>query len=525
MSEDSFSLSQLTQISFIGNGSFGEVLKVQDKTNGEFYAAKISLRYMAEGSDPAYRDLSREINILSRINHPSILKFIGFSPYNFHDEQKPVIVTEFLSNGSLYDIIELEKKGLCKDQWNDTRKLICIYGIASAMSYLHNHGIIHRDLKPANILMDDFLFPKIADFGLSKMKHQNIESMTVGSTINTIKGTPLYIAPEVWIKADFTPACDIYSFAIIVFEIMTCLEPWKDVNYNQLHTKVENGCRPEIPSYLPEAYKQLIEDCWEQDPIKRPSFENILERLRTDESFITPLVDNNDFLDYIDFIDNYKTTFGNKVIKIDQYIKRKSATFTRVTINNKNSNNNIKIGSSSSVRIKETMSKEKSKSKRFSLFKKSKNKVLYPSNEFKNLGAIQQQIVEESSGDPEKEFKIGKNLIEGIEDFPQNSQIGILYLEQSTKEGSIEAAIYYSELLIKGEVIPQDIPKAEKILKKYKKENSGPVLLLLGKIKLQQNDYSKASTLFSKSAKAGNAEGMYEYINEVFKHFLNRVYS
>ena len=290
MSESSFSLSQLEQVSFIGNGSFGEVFKVKNKHNGEVYAAKVSLRFMVESSDPAYRDLSREINILSRINHPSILKFIGFSPYNFHDEQKPVIVTEFLSNGSLYDIIELEKKGLCKDEWNDTRKLICIYGIASAMFYLHSHGIIHRDLKPANILMDDFLFPKIADFGLSKMKHQNLESMTAGSTINTIKGTPLYIAPEIWINAEFTPACDVYSFAIIAYQLFSNEDPFKNCSNDEIKDKVIKGVRPEFNFPIPDSYRKLIEKCWSQNPAERPSFDQIANELKTDASFITEQV-------------------------------------------------------------------------------------------------------------------------------------------------------------------------------------------------------------------------------------------
>ena len=132
------------------------------------------------------------------------------------------------------------------------------------------------------------------------------------------------------------------------------------------------------PGYFRNFYKKLTNKCTSKKSEKRPSFDDILEKLRTDESFITSFVDKNDFLDYVDFIDNYKTTFGNKVIKIDQYVKRKSVTFTKVTINNGNKNSNIKIGSSSS-RSKESVStsgsKDKSKSKRFSLFNKNKNKM------------------------------------------------------------------------------------------------------------------------------------------------------
>ena len=156
---ENFDLNQIDRLELIGNGSFGEI-----------YAAKVSFKGMT--SKDIIGDLSREVNILMKINHPSVIRFVGFSPINFHEEQKPVIITEFLTNGTLSDMIELEKKGLFNKLWTDTRKLICIYGVAASMSYLHAHNIIHRDLKPANILMDDFLFPKIADFGLSKIKYQ-----------------------------------------------------------------------------------------------------------------------------------------------------------------------------------------------------------------------------------------------------------------------------------------------------------------------------------------------------------------
>ena len=179
----------------IGQGGFGKVFQVKEKRSGKILAAKISLQSLENVSKDNIRSLAREVNIISKLNHPSIVKFIGYSPVDFKNKKKPVIITEFLSNGSLGDIINLEKKSLCKEEWNDTKKIINIYGIASAMSFLHSNNIIHRDLKPDNILLDDYLFPKLTDFGLSKIKHINEESITLQST-QSIKGTPLYIAPE-----------------------------------------------------------------------------------------------------------------------------------------------------------------------------------------------------------------------------------------------------------------------------------------------------------------------------------------
>lgn len=178
---------EFSKRALIGQGAFGEVYKVIDKNSREVFAAKISLTKLTKDPKSLITNLKREINIISQLNHPSILKFIGYSPVDFNNNNYPVIITELSSNGSLNDIIELERQSLSPQMWNDTKKLINIFGIASAMSYLHKHEIIHRDLKPANILEDDYLFPKIADFGLSKMMHSNIESMINLKMVNALK--------------------------------------------------------------------------------------------------------------------------------------------------------------------------------------------------------------------------------------------------------------------------------------------------------------------------------------------------
>ena len=93
---------------------------------------------------------------------------MDYNPCNFKQKTKPTIITEYASNGSLDRIIELERLNMAIPEWDDTKKLINLYGIAMGMSYLHSKHIIHRDLKPANIFLDDHLYPKIGDFGLSK---------------------------------------------------------------------------------------------------------------------------------------------------------------------------------------------------------------------------------------------------------------------------------------------------------------------------------------------------------------------
>ena len=101
----------------------------------------------------------------------------------------------------------------------DTQKLKIIYGVASAMSYLHGHGILHCDLKPDNILLEEFLFPKVSDSGLSKSDTSDVLMKT---TAGEVKRTPSFIAPEIWMNSEYSKAGDVYSFSIVVFEMITC---------------------------------------------------------------------------------------------------------------------------------------------------------------------------------------------------------------------------------------------------------------------------------------------------------------
>lgn len=319
--ENSFlNLSQYTKIDKIGQGSLGKVFKVVQKNTNNIYAAKISSIPLSEDDNSLNLNLQREVNIIAQLNHPSVLKFIGYSPINFNQNPKPVIITEYTSNGSLSSIIKLERQGLSPPEWNDTKKLINIFGIASAMSYLHSHNIIHQDLKPENILEDDYLFPKICDFGLSKIFHSNKESMSAESQ-SGFKGTPIYIPPETWIREEYSKAGDVYAFSLIVYELMTLEEPFKKFTISMIYSKiVTQKYRPEFKCPIADCYKDLINRCWSDDPKQRPTFEEIVFELKNNSDFITETVDANEFHNYIDYTEEYHSSFdpSKKFKKITQ---------------------------------------------------------------------------------------------------------------------------------------------------------------------------------------------------------------
>ncbi|KAK8837065.1 hypothetical protein M9Y10_037114 [Tritrichomonas musculus] len=469
----------------IGSGSFGKVYKVKDKKTGKILVAKISINKIEKDSTSQLHDISREVNIISKLNHPSILKFIFYSPFDFKKKPKPVIITEFASNGSLDELIR-KSQNSASFNFDMTHKLIIIYGIASAMSYLHSHDIIHRDLKPDNILLDDFLFPKVADFGLSKIAHKNQESMTMKSMFG-VKGTPIYISPEIWSKAEYSKPGDVYAFSIIVYEIMTSIKPFGNLNFFMLPLQITKGYRPDISIQIPEAYVNLIRDCWSQDPLKRPTFNQIMDRLLNDRGFITEAVNESDYLKYVSYINEYRSSFDKtrNVFYFDLY-----SNFNKVKVV-ENEHNQI------------IMNLDKT--------------LLFPYKEYEKLDDTSKKLVDEAKDDPEKQFLVGISLIEGRENFQRNTKIGLKYLKKSIENGFIESIVYYCEMLIKGNLIPQDLNKAMKVTQKMLANNESYCSFLIGRINKKKKNYHEAISHFEKSIKAGNDHSMYEYAKMLYK--------
>lgn len=304
-------LSNFTLLNNIGEGHFAEVYRIQDNKTGKIYAAKLLYRRVSPNSEGEDLYLKRELNTMVKIKHPNIVQFIGFSPTNFHKENKPIIISELMTNGRLTDVINKEKNSQAPQGWNATKKLINMYGIAAAMAFLHSHGIIHRDLKPDNILMDELLNPKIADFGLVKLIGDSAQDSLSAQSTRGPKGSYTYMAPEVLNDYNFSNECDVYSYALICYEIVTNKFPYEELTVSQIISLIPTGLRPEIPESTEEAYKVFIESCWDNDPEERPTFEKILEVLKNFPGFITPEVNKKEFLDYVETIEKSQIIFDS----------------------------------------------------------------------------------------------------------------------------------------------------------------------------------------------------------------------
>ncbi|KAM7268045.1 hypothetical protein ACFE04_010211 [Oxalis oulophora] len=266
--------SDLEYVKELGSGTYGTVF--HGKWKGSDVAIKrLKPSCFAEGSkeqDRLVADFWKEAHMLGQLHHPNIVAFYGVV------SDGPVTnlatVTEYLVNGSLKQVLKR------KDRTIDRRKrLILAMGAAFGMEYLHEKNIVHFDLKSHNFLvnMRDPQRPicKIGDLGLSKIKQRTLVS-------GGVRGTIPWMAPELLNSKNLvTEKVDVYSFGIVMWELLTGEEPYANMRSEEIIAGIIMGSlRPEIPTWCDPAWGSLMERCWSSDPNSRPSFTEIAKELR-----------------------------------------------------------------------------------------------------------------------------------------------------------------------------------------------------------------------------------------------------
>jgi serine/threonine protein kinase len=253
--------SNYEQGKFIGEGASSKVYCACSQSNGQSVAIKIFQSHTF--THRQFEQLRRELEVSSTIRHPCILPFVGFWLVpNFS------IVTQYMSGGSLFH--RLHSRGR---QLNPTQSTIIALGIAEGMEYLHSKRLIHRDLKSLNVLLDENHHPKIADFGLSRTWGDSVMTQNVG--------TKRWMAPEVVRGENYDEKADVYSFGIVLWELLTGYIPFDDMLDFHITMKVAmEGYRPPLPATCPQKLGTLIRNCWNSNPTNRPAFKMISEMFR-----------------------------------------------------------------------------------------------------------------------------------------------------------------------------------------------------------------------------------------------------
>ncbi|XP_050227736.1 probable serine/threonine-protein kinase SIS8 isoform X2 [Mercurialis annua] len=247
----------------IGQGSYGAVYR--GIWNGSDVAVKFFFGNQLK--EETIQDYKKEIDMMKRLRHPNVLLFMGavYSP------ERLAIVTEFLPRGSLFKTLHRNNQTL-----DIRRRLKMALDVARGMNYLHhrNPPIVHRDLKSSNLLVDKNWTVKVGDFGLSRWKIATFISARSGG------GTPQWMAPEVLRNEPSNEKSDVFSFGVILWELMTVSKPWTNLNSMQVVGVVGfMDRRLELPDNLDPTVASLIHDCWQSYPEERPSFEDIIYRM------------------------------------------------------------------------------------------------------------------------------------------------------------------------------------------------------------------------------------------------------
>ena len=258
-------------ISMLGNGSYGKVRLYRDKNYKELLFAIKTLK--KEGISPyQFTLLKREVDILSNMDHPNIVKYFGI----FEDDFFIHIVMEYLKGHDLSKIISLKNY----TDFGENQMGQIIQQLLKALSFIHSKNIIHRDIKPENILFSDKrnLFSlKLIDFGLATFSEQE----------KKIVGSPMYMSPEM-IDGNGTYVSDIWSVGVIVYQMLTGKFPFEsevvDDNNKSLFERIKN--EPYNPEYLKDV--ECSEDL--QDFIKKALQKDVKQRLTVDDALNHPWI-------------------------------------------------------------------------------------------------------------------------------------------------------------------------------------------------------------------------------------------
>uniref|UniRef100_A0AC34FVX9 Mitogen-activated protein kinase kinase kinase n=1 Tax=Panagrolaimus sp. ES5 TaxID=591445 RepID=A0AC34FVX9_9BILA len=258
----------------LGHGTYGTVISVKYKNE------KAALKILT--SDVTFKAVNIEADLLHNVQHENIIKLYAV----YKSDQQTGLLLELMPGGSLHQLLHKHQQV----RYYADHALGWAYQCVSALAYLHKQGFLHRDLKPSNMLLsDNFVDLKLCDFGTAA-KLRTIMTNNCGSAA--------YMAPEVFKNVKYDQKCDMYSFGISLWEIVARKYPVdanETNNYRVLWQTTMENKRPPQCAKIPKPLKDIIEQCWHQEPASRPEAREILDCLQILMEFygnrFKPLID------------------------------------------------------------------------------------------------------------------------------------------------------------------------------------------------------------------------------------------
>lgn len=250
--KETVTLADFELLKVIGRGTYGKVMQVRRRDTSEILAMKVLKKEnIFARNDP--KDLQHTIserNVLALVNNEAHPFILGLR-YAFHTPAKLYYVLNFCNGGDLYYLLSRCKK------FKEQQARFYASEVFLALQHLHKLGVIYRDLKPENVLLDSDGHVKLTDFGLSK------ESPTA----DTFCGTPVYLAPEIWMRKTYGFEVDWWSLGCVLYEMVCGLPPFWGDTIKDVYKKVINST-PKFPAISPEC-QSVIEGLLQREPAAR----------------------------------------------------------------------------------------------------------------------------------------------------------------------------------------------------------------------------------------------------------------
>ncbi|NXE78617.1 STK36 kinase, partial [Cochlearius cochlearius] len=240
----------------IGEGSFGRVYKGRRKRSAQVVALKFIPK--VGRSEKELKNLQREIEIMRGLHHPNIIQMLD----SFETDKEVVVVTDY-AEGELFQILE-DDGSLPEDQVQTIAAQL-----VSALYYLHSHRILHRDMKPQNILLGKDGVVKLCDFGFARA--MSIHTMVLTS----IKGTPLYMSPELVEERPYDHTADLWSVGCILYELFVGTPPFYTSSIFQLVSLIVKD-PIKWPDTISPVFKSFLQGLLMKDPRQRLSWPELL---------------------------------------------------------------------------------------------------------------------------------------------------------------------------------------------------------------------------------------------------------
>ena len=256
---------QIRLVRRLGAGQFGEVWEgLWNNTTS------VAVKTLKPGT-MSPQEFLQEAALMKKLRHQKLIQL-----YAVCTKEEPIyIVTELMKHGSLLEYLRGEGRALKLPQLIDMSAQV-----AAGMAYLEEQNYIHRDLAARNILVGDHMICKVADFGLARVIDEDIYEAHTGAKF-PIKWT----APEAALYNRFTIKSDVWSFGIVIYEIITYGRfPYPGMTNAQVLEALQQGYRMPRPMGCPDKLYDVMLDCWKEEPASRPTFETLQWQL---EEFFT----------------------------------------------------------------------------------------------------------------------------------------------------------------------------------------------------------------------------------------------